>query len=63
MCPAGVGKIREAGLGLLKNGRDLVVAESGRLHVEIPRVVWEKILLLGTVLFRGITQAVTSYFV
>ena len=43
---------RRPGLGLLKNGQDLAVTESGCLHVELPRVVWEKILLLATLVFR-----------
>lgn len=44
---------RGAGLGLLEDGQDMAVAESGRLHVDLPRVVWEKILFLATVNFRG----------
>ena len=52
LTPAQVGN-RGAGLSLLENGQDLAVTESGRLHVELPRVVWEKILLLATVDFRG----------
>lgn len=39
--------------GLLEDGRDLASAEAERLHAELPRLGWEKILLLTTVVFRG----------
>lgn len=42
-----------ARFGLLENGQNLAIAESGYLHAELPRVVWEKILLLMTAVFRG----------
>lgn len=44
-----------ASCSLLENGSDLAVAESGLPHAELPQVLWEKILLLATVVSEGTT--------
>lgn len=60
--PVLTAQIRYGGarFGLLENGQDLAIAESGRLHAELPRVVWQKILLLMTVVFRGDYHSISA---
>ena len=52
MAPAQLGN-RRAGLGLLQDVQDLVLAESGLLHVDLLVTHYEKIPLPAATLFRG----------